>query len=92
MNENKKKLIIEILKKLLSRVAPKASKIRARLLFNIAVLENVDGNEDLSITYITKAIKADPTLPVLFFQRAVFYHKLGKLQEAMIDYSETLRV
>ena len=45
-----------------------------------------------ALDYLTRSIAKDPTLPIYFFQRGVIYHELDKLQDAVIDYSEALRV
>ena len=56
------------------------------------MLERAEGNLPSAIENISKSISDDPSLPILYFQRAVFYHEANSLHEAMIDYSETLRV
>src|SRR5262245_16283809 len=46
-----------------------------------------EGDFDLAISAYTEAIRIDPALDLLYFNRAVLFLKTGKYEKALSDYS-----
>ncbi len=51
-----------------------------------------DGNYENAIEFITKSIELKNDFAVSYFYRAVAYHALKKLNEAMLDYTKSIKL
>ena len=56
------------------------------------MLYSASGYIDEAIENMNFSVRNHPSLPVLYFQRGVFFQQANKFREAAMDYSEALRV